>query len=240
MERDGGITIPGGTLTAQEALLVYRLEYNQLAPYADQGDFPRHYVTINPVTNGEIGAGRPLTREILSSFMGILSKDYNKPAFLPANVLAYVPDVQLTWWTPSSVRHLFFAKETGIPSGKGAVPGSVFSVTSGGLSIWALKKDERPDLRTDIYHYPLFNVYERGNCCLGNIEAPKRISVDDRGTWERIYFNGTCTNHLPPSLNGTTAKDLWTDIIRRKKRKFPLERLVQAGKLGDKLNAEGA
>ena len=230
---EGGIDVPSGTLTAVRALLVYRLEYNQLAPYASGDDFPQAYATINPVSNGEIGAGCPLTRETLGSLIGVLSKDYNKPVYLPENVLAYIPGVHLTWWTPSSARHLFFTKETGIPSGKGALPGAVFSATPGGLRIWALKEDGRPGPATGLYHYPLFNVYEHGACCLGNIEMPKRISIDDIGKWEQLYFNGTCTNHLPPSLDGVTAKDLWTDIIRRKRKTFPLERLVLAGKLRD-------
>ncbi len=237
MER--GLDIPKGTLTAHHALLIYRLDYRELAPYAAQGDFPRHYATINPVCeNGEIGSGQPLTRETLGSLIGILRKDYDRPIYLPQNVLAYVPDAHLTWWTRASVRHLFFAGGTGIPSGQGALPPAVFSVTSRGLSIWALKENTRPKATTDLYHYPLFNVHEHGACCLGNIETPKRISLDDMSTWERIYFTGICTNELPPLLKGATAKDLWTDIITRKKRTFPTGRLVPAGKLKDRL--EGA
>jgi len=233
---EGELDIPKGTLTAHHALLVYELDYREFAHHAAEGDFPRHYATVNPVLeNGEIGAGSPLTRETLGALIGILRKDYDKPLYLPENVLAYVPDAHLTWWTPSSVRHLFFAGGTGIPSGKGVLPPAVFSVTSRGLSIWALKGNTRPEATTELFHYPLFNVYELGACCLGNIETPKRISIDDMGTWERIYFTGVCTNELPPRLDGTTAKDLWTDIIRKKRKAFPLERLVPAGRLNDKL-----
>ncbi len=46
---EGGLDIPKGTLTAHHALLVYKLDYRELAHQAAEGDFPRHYATVNPV-----------------------------------------------------------------------------------------------------------------------------------------------------------------------------------------------
>ena len=67
-------------------------------------------------------------------------------------------------------------------------PPLVFRASRGALSIWALDKDERPTEDTTLCRAPYFNVYERGNMCVGSVRLPDEPRPDNLGDWEECFF----------------------------------------------------
>ena len=67
-------------------------------------------------------------------------------------------------------------------------PPLVFRAHRGGLSIWALKRDERPTGDTVLCRAPYFNVYDRGDMCVGNVRLPDEPRPDNLPAWEECFF----------------------------------------------------
>ena len=92
--------------------------------------------------------------------------------FLPSNVLLRSED-SITWWTPASIRRMFYAKEKSSEvaqlSGKRfPQPPLVFRAHKRHLEVRALLRNERPDLQTVLYRAPYWNVNEPRRCVSGN------------------------------------------------------------------------
>ncbi len=217
-------------LRACSALLIYELEErprNQFG-FSEQPAIS-HFVTQHEITRkGQLGVGHPLSRSALKSLCELINPGLSDVTFLEENVLAYLPDTVMLWWVPAATRFLMFTEQTKIASGMAPLPAMVFMATAGNLSTWALKEDRRPILDTMLYNSPFFNVHEGGGCCMGNIEIPKQVRIEDRETWETCFFNGIMSTDLPPRLDGATGKDLWNGLISSgKKKKFPVKYLTE-------------
>jgi PRTRC genetic system protein B len=216
-------------LTARCALLVYKLDEASARNESGSNDQPniRHFVTQHEITEkGQWGTGRPLTREALRDICMMVSPGFSELAFLEENVLAYLPGAVMLWWVPAAKRYLSFSEETKVKSGMAPVPAMLFMANPGTLSTWALNENRRPTLDTLLYNSPFYNVHEGGACCMGDIDVPKDVRIDNREKWEACFWNGTMTTDLPPELNGTTAMDLWNDLTSGKHEAFPVECLV--------------
>jgi PRTRC genetic system protein B len=156
------------------------------------------------------------------------------PEYLSDRVLARCPGVIL-WWAPSAPRRVFFTKETGLRSGIYPLPATLFLVADRTLYTWALSIGVRPTPSTPIYHSPLFNVYEDGRCCMGNINLPGNASPGTINAWEEAFFDGACSGDIPPTFQGIDPRDLWKAIKRKKE--FPKEYLVPCGCVEDVIQA---
>ena len=215
-------------LAAQYALVIYGYEKTG---YEDANSIDHYIVKHRIDREGTLLEGAPLTRNVLRKICSLVIPSLQSLEYLPERVLAYSPDSAMLWWSPAGQRCTFFAKETGLRSGNYPLPAMLFLVVNQTLHTWALTVTARPELSTAIYHSPLFNVYENGSCCMGDINIPRSTLPKDVGVWEEAFFDGACTSHILPKLEGIDPYDLWRSI--KGKAGFPHQYLVPCGTVED-------
>ena len=227
----GMINVKGLHYEASAAVLVHELRGHGEKKEEDSdsvfgGEFPNNYVTMHRICDGEVCEGFPITRRKLLALCKRLLPDLGKDlTYMPANVLAYMPyDVTLLWWLPAGIRYLFFDKSTHIKSGMAPCPPLLFRYNNIGITVFALKTNERPTPETEIYHTPFHNFG-----CMGDARLPKKVGPADTGKLEEIFFRSAFTFHNDPRLTGTTGGALWKSLVGSGKTEFPYDCLVKAG-----------
>ena len=215
----------------REALLIYRSDRDseRAGPTAF---VTKHSVEVDSSGVPSLGAGSALQEGDLlmlcTQLRGALPIE-----FLPSNVLLRSED-SITWWTPASIRRMFYAKEKSSEvaqlSGKRfPQPPLLFRAHKHHLDVRALLRNERPDLQTVLYRAPYWNVNDRGNVCLGTARVPPQATVDSLPRWESAFFESEFT-HPNASKKLTEHPDgfvgLWRSLAE--KRRFPAQFLAAA------------
>jgi PRTRC genetic system protein B len=172
------------TLMTKYALIIYGYERTG---YEEVRSIDHYIVKHRIDEQGRFLEGAPLTRDALQKICSLVMPSLKTPEYLSEKVLACCPGVIL-WWAPGAPRRIFFTKETGLRSGVYPLPATLFLVADRTLYAWALSVTERPAPSTPIHHSPLFNVYEDGRCCMGNINLPGNASPENINSWEEAYF----------------------------------------------------
>lgn len=199
-----------------KALLLYR-EQGSDELYIESYDIGKSGTPIN---------AHPLSmRESQSLADALNTTQENKQVFLqPKGLLAeeviYI-NLQLggfaIWYTPETKKHLTFKSALTIPDGIASMPPLLWKATVSSLEIWALKDSKRPDLSTQLYYAPFFNIYTDGRVCMGNVDIDIDTDCDLEtfmADWE-TYFFGSAFSHLlddvsPVKVNIVT---LWQKLI---------------------------
>lgn len=106
---------------------------------------------------------------------------------------------RIVWWSPPKMRSLFFKKSGhngGTFDGRGTcpTPGLVFMATERDLYIYAFKGASAPTPETKLYQAPFFNVWSRGQVCVGNAARPQIERRDDLDAWDRMFFGSHFTH----------------------------------------------
>lgn len=106
---------------------------------------------------------------------------------------------RMVWWAPPKKRSLFFKKSghnQATFDGRGICPnpGLVFMATDKDLYIYAFKGASAPTPETRLYQAPFFNVWSRGQVCVGNAARPQNERRDDLDAWERMFFGSHFTH----------------------------------------------
>ena len=70
-----------------------------------------------------------------------------------------------------------------------------------------------------------------GGAAWGTSIFPGNASPGNINEWEEAYFDGACSGHIPPTLQGIDPRDLWKAI--KGKKEFPKEYLVPCGCVED-------
>jgi len=180
------------TMQLAEALLIYRSRAEQDT-----------YVTLHPVTQGQLGPAQPLTHDFLTALAKTLSKELVVEV-LPPNILARAQDV-IVWWTPASRRPMFFTdnrldkEQTAELSGQiYPHPPLVWMVRGDNLYVRALATEDRPGSTTPLMVAPYWNVSANGLVCCGDMTTPDTSSVDGIPTWESGFFNSKFSHPNTP------------------------------------------
>ena len=215
-------------LAAQYALVIY---WYEKTGYEDANSIDHYIVKHRIDREGRLLEGAPLTRNVLRKICSLVIPSLQSLEYLPERVLAYSPDSAMLWWIAAGSRRVFFTKETGLRSGIYPLPAMLFLVMNRTLHAWALIVTARPEPSTAVYHSPFFNVYENGSCCMGDVNIPRNASPRDINAWEETFFDGACTSHIPPKLQGIDPYDLWRGA--KGKIVFPHEYLVPCGTVED-------
>lgn len=197
------------------------------------------YLEMHEVQDGKkvvMGAGQPLTKKALRSLLAeVTQHDKSMLAtvknMLPENVLYFDQRLgkhTLVWFNPPQKKILKF-ETTSIKSGASFMPGMVFAVKDGYISVFAYKGRKRPVFATKLFHIPLFNVYEDGHVCMGNVKTPAGI-VDIKDAieaWERAFWCSDFT-HTVWSEAYKDLKKFWKGRMKLKRPSpFPEKMLVQ-------------
>jgi PRTRC genetic system protein B len=192
----------------------------------------KHSVNVNSAGSPSLGPGAPIGKgdvsQLLEEVRGVIPVE-----FLPENILVRTQE-SVVWWTPASIRPMFYAKEKGVEleqlSGKKfPQPALIFRAEPGHLDIRAIAQDERPKPSTRLYRAPYWNVSDDGVVCLGSTKVPREATIDSLSRWEHAFFQSEFT-HSNASSKLTEHPGgfagLWKSLIGKKK--FPVEYLADA------------
>lgn len=145
-----------------------------------------------------IGSGRPLTRECLAEMLKLVADNVGGMSglhLLPERVLAWNQAAgTLVWWAPSVVRPIYLAGEGEPVNGPFKWPPLVFYACGEVLACWALAKDQRPDADTPLFMPPLWNFYDNGGMCWGNVQPPTTLHPGVIDQWEACVYDTTFTH----------------------------------------------
>ncbi|GAA0886471.1 prokaryotic E2 ligase family D protein [Sphingobacterium siyangense subsp. cladoniae] len=163
------------------------------------------------------------------------SKAFLKPkGILPTNILHINPSEKgmVLWYTKAQQRQLYFVDSLGIPNGTAQVPPMLWLANKNSLTVFALANDRRPSEKTSLHYAPFFNIYEKGNVCMGtvSIDIKNSASVEEFiQAWEHYFFNSYFSHSLCENLTKKNIVNLWKDLISTDK-PFPKEALKKNNK----------
>jgi PRTRC genetic system protein B len=149
-----------------------------------------------------LGAGRPVTASFIEAML--LSMETSTLTYVPPNVIATGRNA-FAWFVPSASRRLLFDRchDESVQAFDGKLlpqPPLVFVVRNRSLYIYAVPNNERPTLKTKLWHAPYFNVFEDHRVCLGSMNLPKTIDPAQADEWTDAFFRSNFT-HLSGGKN---------------------------------------
>lgn len=167
------------------AIIAYRTDEEHGSDY---------YLEKRDIKNGVMGAGQPLTEDLMASLIknvATTNPQLDKSMFgaVPDNVLycdTRMEKDKLVWYHGPEERNVFFIKELNIPNGRMKVPGILYVVDKGSLSIYAFK-GKKP--KNELYRAPFMNTTE--NVCLGSAKVTKpteRTFANVMAYWEKMFW----------------------------------------------------
>ena len=162
-------------------------------------------------------------------------KAFLKPkGILTTNILHINPSEKSTvlWYTKTQQRQIYFVDSLGISNGKAQVPPMLWFANKSSLTVFALANDRRPTEKTPLHYAPFFNIYEKGNVCMGtvSIDIKNSVSVEEFiQAWEHYFFNSYFSHSLCENLTKKNIVTLWKDLINTDK-PFPKEVLKKNNK----------
>ncbi|STC93826.1 PRTRC system protein B [Chryseobacterium carnipullorum] len=212
------ITDHFGTLYhPKSALVFYEAKGTDTDMYVEHFDMDSNGTPIN---------AHPLTVKEANILAKALQTDEEKntaflkpKGILPTNILHINPSEKGTvlWYTKTQQRQIYFVDSLGIPNGKAQVPPMLWLASKSSLTVFALASDRRPTEKMPLHYVPFFNIYEKGNVCMGtvSIDIKNSASVEEFiQAWEHYFFNSYFSHSLCENLT-------------KKKHCKPLERPYQ-------------
>ena len=223
-----------GTLYyAKSALVFYETKGTENDMYVEHFDMDSNGTPIN---------AHPLTVEEANILAKSLQTDEEKnqaflkpKGILPTNILRINQNAEkgtVLWYTKTQQRKLYFVDSLGIPNGMAQVPPMLWLASKNSLTVFALANDRRPTEKTPLHYAPFFNIYEKGNVCMGtvSIDIKNSASVEEFIlAWEDYFFNSYFSHSLCENLTKTNIVNLWKDLINTDK-PFPKEILKKNNK----------
>ncbi|MDV3742484.1 PRTRC system protein B [Elizabethkingia anophelis] len=217
----------------KSALVFYETKGTDTAMYVEHFDMDSNGTPIN---------AHPLTVKEANILAKALQTDEEKntaflkpKGILPTNILHINPSEKGTvlWYTKAQQRQLYFVDSLGITNGKAQVPPMLWLASKSSLTVFALASDRRPTEKTPLHYVPFFNIYEKGNVCMGtvSIDIKNSASVEEFiQAWEHYFFNSYFSHSLCENLTKTNIVNLWKDLINTDK-PFPKEVLKKNNKI---------
>ena len=214
------------------ALVFYETAGTETDMYVEHFDMDSNGTPIN---------AHPLTVKEANILAKALKTDEEKntaflkpKGILPTNILHINPSEKGTvlWYTKAQQRQLYFVNGLGVPNGKAQVPPMLWLASKNSLSVFALANDRRPTEKTLLHYAPFFNIYEKGNVCMGtvSIDIKNSASVEEFiQAWEHYFFNSYFSHSLCENLTKKNIVNLWKDLINTDK-PFPKEVLKKNNK----------
>jgi len=156
---------------------------------------------------------------------------------------------RVVWWTPPQKRAMFFSKsshDAGTFDGRGVCPcpGLVFTTIDNALYVFAIRGTNAPTRETELCQAPFFNVWSRGQVCVGNAQVPQD-KRDDLDAWERMFFGSHFTHPNFTEADrltvGVPPTRFWKQQTIKPGKTFPDRVLFDLGlRVGDLLGVDAA
>ena len=213
-----------------KAALVVFTANGSASPYIEYYDLDSSGSPVNP---------HPLSvREAQSLAKALDTREQSGKAFLrpegllPTNVLHIDPSANgsVVWYTRPQRQKLYFTESLGLESGEAALPALVWKADKKQLQIFALPGKSKPKITTPLYNAPFFNLYRKGNVCMGTVDVRIKAAAtleEFISAWQGYffgsYFSHHIDNHNPVAQN---LISLFKDLIDSEK-SFPSEVLTK-------------
>lgn len=193
-----------------------------LIAYANnENDF--YLETREILSNGEMGAAKPLTYAFINKIIEGYSKSYSETPYgpIPENMLyadTRPGNEKYVWWNPPMKRNQTFVKELGMEDGMYPMPGVIYAVKNNVLYVYAYA-GKKPRKNTQLLKGPFFNYYNECRVCLGTAtcELPKDLKWDDLlKAWENLFWNSVNSHTMRGAIS---VKGNLTTILKEHKDK---------------------
>lgn len=195
----------------------------------------KHYLEARQVleVNNKFTLGAPcplsdnIFKEIAGSYMKDNSYDMDFGGMVPEHII-YADNrlgrTNVIWYRPAMERVLNFSEKLKIPGkSKVKLPALLGAISNSELYLFALMDNERPNGATKLYNAPFFNIYEKGNVCLGTapvgIKKAKTFQMEVERFENGFFVSEQNHGHVDKCCK-TPLVQLWTRLIRSK-REFP-------------------
>lgn len=208
------------------ALVIYQTKGSNKTTYVEHFDMDKNGNPVNahPLTDREV---KTLAKSLITDKEK--SKAFLKPkGILPTNILYINPSENgsVLWYSKARKTKMYFTEKIEIPNGTAETPAMLWYANKQSLMVFALATDRRPTEKSILYHAPFFNVYERGDVCMGtvNVDIKNSASVEEFTiAWENYFFN-SYFSHLVNEHNPIKGNcvSLWKELISTGKA-FPTE-----------------
>lgn len=145
---------------------------------------------------------------------------------------------RMMWWEPPRTRAMFFETSsrngaTFTARGTCATPGLVFVANHEpkALYVFAVKGNAVPTKDTQLYQAPFFNVWSRGQVCVGNADYPGEDRINDPDSWMQMFFGSRFTHpnftEKDRLTKGVDPAMFWRKHLASKAKRFPERVLVE-------------
>ena len=162
--------------------------------YASQGSAP--YLEQRNITDGKMGAGRPLTKKCVTDIFRAIVEDSEDLSegyhgVIPRNLLyadTTTGRTRLIWYNPPMKRKMYFVGSLGIPEGEIVMPGVLYEANDNTLNVYCFNGKVPKDT---LWQAQFFNVNNHA-VCLGTAKAkrPKSLTyIEAMEYWETMFWN---------------------------------------------------
>jgi PRTRC genetic system protein B len=192
--------------------------------YSDGGAIG--HASLHKVADGVVdSAAKPLSLKALRDLSHNLARGITQTpvkaacaAIWPSTIL-YLDkqEEKALWYLPqANTLQVFEDDELGRRKENLNMPTLVFYQSGTSLSVCAIQGTQRPEGDTPVYHAPLFNVYENGVICLGQVKLKRPCTADDVFSNQAEYLIGInthpngrhCKTTFPTGIHG-----LWNHLL---------------------------
>jgi len=222
-----------GDFEPKVAIIVYENEIAAINKY---------YLEARDIRKGNIGPGKPLKIKTIQNIVASLTVEAKanmvSNGLIPNNLL-YVNTTpgkwNMIWYLKPSKRYLIMTDKFVLKTGFYHLPGLLMNLKDDTFYVYALQKNRKPTINTELFINPLPNTYPDCKICMGNVKSNHNdLSVQGiMNHWEKLYFASEFSSHL--SGNYKKCAKLMRSCI---KNPFPVEELIKVRnnlKLGDLL-----
>lgn len=196
-----------------------------------------------------IGAGRPMTEADYLAMVQVLAPQQRPQIEWQDHSILAKGMGKMIWWTPPMTRAMFFKKSdmfgatTFTGQGVCPVPGMVWMSDGRDLFVYAFRGNAMPEKETKLCQAPLFNVWAKGEVCVGSATRPDDSAKGDPKAWERFLFDSNFTHpnfaEKDRLTRGVNPVEFWKKMLAKPTKKFPDSVLVDLNlKVADLLETD--
>lgn len=188
-------------------------------------------------------ASKPLTQNTLKKLVNAsLGKQESEDGkmIIPEHILSYNDDMSnryAVWYRKAGIKNVMIKGKKDI---KLFMPALLYYAINDRPFVYALKTNKRPNLFTDLYYAPLFNITSRSNFCLGTAHAEdgenkslvEYVKSMEALIWNSVFtFEGMVTVKSKRQGSADKYKEMYELYKRLSKSgcKFPKSLLLPAG-----------
>ena len=195
-----------------------------LIVFEKNGGYPsEHYLETRQIrADGTMGAAKPVSKDFIQNILSSFSAEYRSVPHgaVPENLLycdTRRGNERYLWYNPPMKRQRFFDERLGLKDGVYYVPGTLYLVKNGGISVWCFA-GKKPKRDAPLLGVPYFNVYADGSVCMGSARAdiPDRADLsyaDILFAWEKAFW---CSRDVHTNGSPSTKANL-VETIRKYK-----------------------